>query len=106
MSEQPQTFTYSDYLDSGITLGRENVYQRVRVPVQSDTSVGFQQLSVEGRKYTHIIVASGRRPNDTSVLVNHLNELTNDERHGLDSLHLVTESVTVQHFGYLSLGSQ
>ena len=48
-----------------------------------------KQLTVDGAEDPNVVVATGGGADDAVVVVDHLHELTDDERHGLDPLHLL-----------------
>lgn len=49
----------------------------------------FEKLSVERAKDSDIVVAASGRSDDATVAVNHLQELSYDQRHSLNSLDLL-----------------
>ena len=53
--------------------------------VQSDARRRLEQLTVQRRKNANDIVRASRRADDAGVLVNGLEELTDDKRNRLDT---------------------
>ena len=49
----------------------------------------FEQLAVDCREDAHIVIGARRRGDDSVVVVDDLEELTDDKRHGLDALDLL-----------------
>merc|ERR1719189_967892 len=62
---------------------------RVAVLVERHAGRGLQQLPVQGGEDPDVVVAAGGGAHDAGVLVNSLQELANDQRHGLDPLNLL-----------------
>ena len=78
--------------DAGVGLRWKNVDEGVGVAVERDGSGGLEKLAVDGAEDSDVVVGSCGGSNDAVVLVNHLHELANDERHRLDPLHLLLRS--------------
>lgn len=78
--------------DAGVGLRRKNVDERVGVAVECDGGGGLEKLAVDGTEDPDVVVGSGGGSDDAVVLVNHLHELANDERHRLYPLHLLLRS--------------
>jgi len=64
------------------------------VPVQSHGGGGFEQLPVQRAEDTDVIVGARGGAHDAVVGVHHLQELADDQGHGLDALDLL---LGVQH---------
>lgn len=57
--------------------------------VEGDGSRGLEELTVDCAEDPNIIVRAGSGSDDGVVLVHHLHELADHERHRLNSLHLL-----------------
>mmetsp|Transcript_19580 Transcript_19580/g.51517 ORF Transcript_19580/g.51517 Transcript_19580/m.51517 type:complete len:217 (-) Transcript_19580:35-685(-) len=79
----------AEHRDRRVRLRRQHVHDGVRVAVQRDRRAGLEQLAVDGAEDAHVVVGAGRRADDAVVVVDDLEELADDERHGLDALDLL-----------------
>ena len=57
--------------------------------MQRDGRRGLEQLAVDGAEDPDVVVAARGGAHDAVVAVDHLHELADDERHGLDPLDLL-----------------
>lgn len=76
------------YLAEIVCTWWQNVNEGVRMLMQGDRGRGLEQLPVEGRQNSHIIVWSGGRAHNSSVLIHSLEKLADDERDALDPFNL------------------
>lgn len=72
--------------DGRVCLRREDVHQRIAVPVQCHAGTGLEQLSIERGQDPDIVVGACCGADNARVGVHHLQELTDDQRHGLNAL--------------------
>ena len=72
-------------LDGRVGFRGEDVDDGMRVAMQGDGGVGLEQLPVQGGQDAHVVVGPGRRRHDAVVGVDHLVELADDQRDGLDA---------------------
>lgn len=70
-----------------ISLRRENINESIRVTVERDGGRRFEKLSIDCAENSDIVIGSGGGSDDAVVLIDHLHELANNERHRLDPLH-------------------
>lgn len=75
------------HTNTTIRFGREYIHQTITVSMKSDRTGRFQQLPVDSTQDPHDVVTPRRTPHNGRILINRLQELPNDERDGLDSLH-------------------
>ena len=72
--------------DGGVGLGREDVDEGVGVFVQRDRRRRLQQLAVQRAQDADVVIRSGGGAHDARVLVDGLEELSDDEGDALDAL--------------------
>lgn len=75
--------------NTGVGLGRQNVDEGVGVAVQGDGGGGLEMLSINSTENPDVVIGSRGGPDDAVVLIHHLHELTDHQRHRLDPLHLL-----------------
>ena len=68
-------------LYAAVRFRREDIHHCVTVPVQGNGSVGFQLLPVQSAQHAHVVSGACSGVHDAVVAVDHLVELTNDQRH-------------------------
>lgn len=57
--------------------------------MQRHRGARLQQLPIDRAQDPHVVIRSGRRSDDSVVLIDHLHELADDERDRLDPLDLL-----------------
>lgn len=57
--------------------------------MQCDTCRWLEQFPIDRRENANVVVGSGGGANNASVLIDSLEELTDDERHRLDAFHFL-----------------
>lgn len=57
--------------------------------MQGNGSGRFQMLAIDGAENPDVVIRAGGGANNPVVLINHLHELANNERHRLDPLDLL-----------------
>lgn len=57
--------------------------------VHGDTGGGLQLLTVDSREHAHVVVGATSGGDQSMVLIDHLDEMANDEWDGLDSFEFL-----------------
>jgi hypothetical protein len=76
----------SEHGNARVRLRGKNIDERVRVTVQRNGRTRLEEFAVDGAQNPNDVVTPRRRPNDSSVVIDRFEELSNHERYRLDAL--------------------